>query len=301
MKEFMTKLSDYISERRNEHGENGSFIILCVIGMVIIVSIILCLLLLWRKNENGEQKMKAEVFAETPEIMLADSPEEEALKQQYLMDIAFFEEKIRELSESMTRIRETLETTIMEQEGENILLKENIEEITGGISGLLTKLQNMQNTLYDLNDLVEEMDAETLPVIQSRIVEIEKQMKQADTDISDVYAGIDNLEITNRELKVKIREIQGALKTSIEQNMADMTGRFESMNTQIQQMVTQLEDAHRQIDDTIKQLGDTQGQVNDAKKQLGDTQERIREINTQMLRYRYDENARTLYLYENQS
>ena len=107
-------------------------------------------------------------------------------------------------------------------------------------------------------------------------------------------------ETTDKELKIKIREIQGALKTSIEQNISDITNRFEGMNAQIQQMVTQLEDACRQIDDTKKQLGDTQGQVEDTKKQLGDTQERIREINTQMLRFRYDNAARTLYLYENQ-
>lgn len=300
MKEFMTKVSDYISERRNDPEKNGSFVILCVIGMVIAASIILCLLLLWRKNENGEQRMKAEVFTETPEAMLAENPVEEEMKQQYLMDIQFFEEKIKELSESMTRIQETLETTVTQQEGENVLLKENVKEISGSISGLLTKLQNTQNTLYELNDLVKEMDAQSLPAIQSRIAEIEEQMRQTDTDISAVYDKIGALETTDKELKIKIREIQGALKTSIEQNMADMTGRFENMGTQIQQLVTQLEDAHRQIDDTKKQLGDTQGQVEDTKRQLGDTQERVREINTQMLRYRFDEAERTLYLYENQ-
>lgn len=299
MKEFMTKVSDYISERRNDPEKNGSFVMLYAIGMVIVVSIILCLLLLWRKNSDGEQKMKAEVFTETSEMMLAENPAEEELKQQYLMDIEYFEEKIEELSESMTRIQETLETTVIEQEGENILLKEQVKEITGGISSLLTKLQNTQNTLYDLNNLVKEMDAEMLPAIQGQIVEIEKQIGQVGTDISAIYGQIDALEATDNELKIKIREIQGALKTSIEQNVSDIVNRFDSMNTQIQQMITQLEDAWKQIDDTKKQLGDTQGQVEDTKKQLGDTQERIREINTQMLRHRYDETSRTLYLYEN--
>lgn len=300
MKEFMTKVSDYISERRNDPERNGSFVILCALGMVIAVSIILCLLLLWQKNVNGEQKMKAETVTETPEMMLAGNPVEEELKQQYLMDIEYFGDKIKELSESMTRIQETLETTVTAQEGENVLLKEKVEEITGSISGLLTKLQNTEKTIYDLNDLINVMDAETVPAIQKQIVEIEKQIGEVGTDISAIYNKIDALETTDKELKIKIREIQGALKTSIEQNISDITNRFEGMNAQIQQMVTQLEDACRQIDDTKKQLGDTQGQVEDTKKQLGDTQERVREINTQMLRFRYDNAAHTLYLYENQ-
>ena len=299
MREFMTKVSDYISERRNDPEKNGNFAILYVIGVVILASIILCLMLLWQKNAGGEQ-MKAEVFTETPEAMLAGNPVEEELKQQYLMDIEYFGDKIKELSESMTRIQETLETTVTAQEGENVLLKEKVEEITGSISDLLTKLQNTEKTIYDLNDLINVMDAETVPAIQKQIVEIEKQIGEVGTDISAIYNKIDALETTDKELKIKIREIQGALKTSIEQNISDITNRFEGMNAQIQQMVTQLEDACRQIDDTKKQLGDTQGQVEDTKKQLGDTQERIREINTQMLRFRYDNAARTLYLYENQ-
>ncbi|MBD5457515.1 MAG: hypothetical protein HDR27_02955 [Lachnospiraceae bacterium] len=291
MREFMTKVSDYISERRNDPEKNVNFVILCVIGMVILVSIILCLLLLWRKNGNNDQKMKAEVFTETPEVMLAENQGEE-LKQQYLMDIEYFEEKIEELSESMSRIKETLETTAAAQE-DDLLLREQVEEITGGIVNFLTKMQNTQDTLHDLNELVKVMDSKTIPVIQKQISEIEKQMGQVDTDISAIYSKIDALETTDNELKIKISEIQGALKTSIEQNVADITNRFESMNTQIQQMITQLDDARKQIEDT-------KGQVADTKKQIGDAQERIQELNVQMLRYRYDEAENTLYLYENQ-
>lgn len=298
MREFMTRVSDYISERRNDPEKNGNFIVLCVIGMVMLASIILCLLLLWRKNAGGEQ-MKAEGFAETPETMFAGNPMEEELQQQYLMDIAYFGEKIEELTESMSRIKETLETTTAVQE-DNLLLREQVEEISGGITGFLTKMQNTQEALNGLNELVKVMDSKTIPVIQKQIVEIEKQMEQADTDISAIYGKIDALETTDSELKIKIREIQGALKTSIEQNVADIMNRFESVNAQIQQTIEQLEDARKQLEDTQKDLGDTKGQVEDAKKQIGDTQERIRELRTQTLRYRYDEAERTLYLYEEQ-
>ncbi len=298
MREFMTKVSDYISERRNDPEKNGNFAILYVIGVVILASIILCLMLLWQKNAGGEQ-MKAEVFTETPEAMLAGNPVEEELKQQYLMDIEYFGEKIEELSESMSRIKETLETTVALQE-DNLLLREQVEEIAGGITNFLTKIQNTQDTLNELNELVKVMDSETIPVIQKQISEIEKQMGQVDTDISAIYSKIDALETTDSELKIKIGEIQGALKTSIEQNVSDITNRFESMNVQIQQMIAQLHDAKKQIEDTQKELGDTKGQVEDTKKQIGDAQERIQELKVQTLRYRYDEAAHTLYLYENQ-
>lgn len=313
MREFMTKVSDYISERRNDPERNGNFVILGVIGVVILASIILCLLLLWRKNAGGEQKMKAEVFTENPEIMLVESPVEEELKQQYLMDIEYFAEKIEELSESMSRIKETLETTVAVQE-DNLLLREQIKEITGGITNFLTKMQNTQDTLYELNELVKVMDSKTIPDVQKQISEIEKQMGQVDTDISAIYSKIDALETTDSELKIKIREMQGALKTSIEQNVADITNRFENMNAQIRQMITQMEDARRQIEDTKKELGDTKGQVEDTQKELGDTKgqvedtkeqvkdahERIQELKIQTLRYRYDEADNTLYLYEDQ-
>ncbi|MCM1173729.1 MAG: hypothetical protein NC341_01625 [Blautia sp.] len=292
MREFMTRVSDYISERRNDPEKNGNFVVLCVIGMVILASIILCLLLLWQKNVSGEQKMKAEISAEKPEIMLAENQAGEELEQQYLMDIEYFGEKIEELSASMARVKETLETTAAVQE-DNLLLREQVEEITGGITSFLTKLQNTQNTLHALNDLVKGMDAETIPVIQKQLGEIAKQMGQVDTDVAAIYGQIDALETTDSELKIKIREMQGALKTSIEQNVADITSRFESVNGQIQQMITQMEDARRQLEDT-------KGQVEDTKKELGNAQERIRELDTQMLRYRYDEAENTLYLYENQ-
>lgn len=298
MREFMTKVSDYISERRNDPEKNGNFAILCVIGVVILASIILCLMLLWQKNAGGEQ-MKAEVFTETPEVMLAGNPVEEELKQQYLMDVEYFGEKIEELSESMSRIKETLETTVAVQE-DNLLLREQVEEIAGGITNFLTKIQNTQDTLNELNELVKAMDSKTIPVIQKQISEIERQMGQVDTDISAIYSKIDDLETTDNELKIKIGEIQGALKTSIEQNVTDITNRFASMSTQIQQMITQLHDARKQIEDTQKELGDTKGQVEDTKKQIGDAQERIQELKVQTLRYRYDEAAHTLYLYENQ-
>lgn len=313
MREFMTKVSDYISERRNDPEKNGNFMILCVIGVVILASIILCLLLLWQKNTGGEQKMKAEVFTEKPEAVFAENPVEEELKQQYLMDIEYFAEKIEELTESMSRIKETLETTVTVQE-DNLLLREQIEEINGSITNFLTKMQNTQDTLYELNELVKVMDSKTIPDVQKQISEIEKQMGQVDTDISAIYSKIDALETTDSELKIKIREMQGALKTSIEQNVADITNRFENMNAQIRQMITQMEDARRQIEDTKKELGDTKGQVEDTQKELGDTKgqvedtkeqvkdahERIQELKIQTLRYRYDEADNTLYLYEDQ-
>lgn len=277
MREFMTKVSDYISERRNDPEKNGNFVILCVIGMVILISIILCLLLLWQKNAGGEQ-MKAEAFTEKTEVVLAENPVEDELKQQYLMDIEYFGEKIEELSGSMSRIKEALETTAAVQE-DSLLLREQVEEITGGITNFLIKMQNTRDMLHELNELVKVMDSKTIPVIQEQIGEIEKQMGQVDTDISAIYSKIDALETTDSELKIKIREIQGALKTSIEQNVADITNRFENMNLQIQQMITQMEDA---------------------RKQIKDAQERLQELRIQTLRYRYDEADHTLYLYEEQ-
>ena len=282
MREFMTKVSDYISERRNDPEKNGGFVVLCMIGMAIAVGTILCLLLLWRKNADVKQELDAEVYETVPERVLAENPADEELKRQYLMDIEYFGEKIEELSGSVTRIRESLETSAAVQDEENTLLRSQVEEITGGITGLITKLENTENTLYDLNELVKVMDIKTIPAIQGHIGEIRKQMEQVNMDISDIYGKIDALKTTDKELQIKIREMQGALKTSIAQNVEDITNRFAGMNVQIQQLLSQIEENGKQIDDTKQLLGNTQNQVEDTKKQLGDTQNQVDDTKKQL-------------------
>lgn len=323
MKEFMTQLSDYISERKNDPEKNGSIFGFCMLGVVILVIIILCLLLLWRKNANEKnQDMVVETYEEKMETILAQGPGEDVLQQQYLENTEYLEEKINELINSMTEIRDTMENTIISQEDSDAGLQIQIDEILGNINALIIQLQNTKNQLSELTDIVNIMNTQTLPMIQEWIHEIEKQMEQVKADITNIYEKIAALETADKELKDKIKKIEGTLKISIEQNMDDIEGRLDDMYEQLRQILEQLEknkrqikdtqeqvddakeqidDLQEQIDDFRKQIDDTQGQTGDAQAQINNLEIRIENLQNwinrmdgQLLLYQYDEDTNTL-------
>lgn len=263
MREFMTKVSDYISERRNDPEKNGNPLLLCMLGIVALIIIIFCLLILWKKgSDEKEEKIKTETYEYIPEAVMSQSSGEEELKQEYLDSMEYLQGKVEELLYFMSEIEKSLAETVITQQEDNADLQKQVDEITGDIKNMIVRLQNTQNHLYDLTDMINIMNQETVPEIQEQIGEMEKQMSQVNADISDIYGKIGTLEITDTELKARISEIEGKLKASVEQNMTDVTNQFENMNVRIEQ--------------TIKQ---------------------IQELTSQFLRYRYDEESNTLYLY----
>lgn len=325
MKEFMTQLSDYISERKNDPEKNGSIFVFCLLGVVILAVVILCLILLWRRNVNEKNpNITAETYEEKMETILAEGPGEELLQQQYLENTEYLKEKIEELSKYMTEIRDTMESTIITQEKSDTGLQVQIDEIQRNVNALIIQLQNTQNQLSELTDIVNVMNDTTIPMIQEWLREIEKQMKQIRADITNIYEKIAALETTDKELKDKIKKIESNLKISIEQNMDDIEGRLNDMNEQLRQIMDQLENAKRQIEDTRdrvddankqiddlqkqidnlrKQIDDAQGQTGDAQIQISDLEVRIEnlqnwinEMKGQLLLYQYDENTNTLSL-----
>lgn len=297
MREFMTKVSDYISERRNDPEKNGNLMVFCMLGVVILVIIILCLLLLWRKNAaHKEQEMTAETFEEVSETILAEPSEDEELKQQYLTNIQYLGEKVEELLNAMTETRETLKTVTVEQQEENAALKEQVENITTDISNLIVQLENTQSHLYDLTDIVNVMNGETLPLILERISEIENQMEQSDTDIAAIYDKISSLETTDEELKAKINEIEGNLKKSVEQNLADIRNRFDHINNQIYQVEVKIGDAQTQIADTQTQINTLRELVENVLTQMDEIRGYMQGSISGALKYRYEADTNTLYL-----
>lgn len=267
MREFMTKVSDYISERRNDPEKNGGVLIFCMLGIVALIIIIFCLLLLWRKSTNEktnekEEEIKAETYAYIPEAILSEASEEEELKQEYLNNMQYLGERVEELLGSMTEIQKSLEESVITQQEDNLYLQDQVNEITEDVRSMIVQLQNTQNHLYDVTDMINVMSRETVPAIQEQISEMEKQMNQVNADVSDIYGKIDALEITDAELKAKISDMEGRLKASVEQNMSDVTNLFNTMNVQMETAIKQMQ-----------------------------------ELSSEFLRYQYDEAENTLYLY----
>ncbi|MCM1254274.1 MAG: hypothetical protein NC321_15760 [Clostridium sp.] len=263
MREFMTKVSDYISERRNDPEKNGNILIFCMLGIVVLIIIIFCLLLLWRKNtDKKEQEITTETFTYVPETVMSKSPGEEELRQEYLSNMEYLEGKVESLILAMSDMQKSLEETVIAQQDGNTYLQEQVEEITEDIKNMIVRLQNTQNHLYDVTDMINIMQKETVPEIQEQISGLEEQINQANTDISTIYAKIDSLEVADEELKAKLKEMEGALKASVEENMNDVTNQFSNVNVRIEEIIKQMQ-----------------------------------EWTAQFLRYRYDEGSNTLYLY----
>lgn len=275
MEEFMTKVSDFISERRNNPEKRGSLLTFCMLGVVALMIVILCLLLLWQKKsgENGEADGEAagnaaetqEYTLETYEVKQEEimaSPEEEEWKQQYQTSIAYLEEKVEELLNAMTTIQETLEgvETTGQENAEG--LQKQINEIMGDITQLVTSLQETHVQLDDLSDIVNVMQKESIPMIQEQMASVSGQITQINTDIANLYQKISALETTDEELRAKIDALEGSLKASIEQNMADVTNKMQNMETQI-----------------------------------GDVQLQVQELAAQLLFYQYDAATNTLHLF----
>lgn len=135
MKDFMTKISDYLNERRNDPERRESQLSVVIIGAVAVVIIVLLLLLLWsytvreRRQKQEEDELEAafeeddtlivETFEEKAEEYMAQNDGQELLRQEYLENIDHLSEKVEELLNSMTQVEKNLSETIIQyQEGD---------------------------------------------------------------------------------------------------------------------------------------------------------------------------------------
>lgn len=209
IREFMTKVSDYISERRNDPEKNGNFLVFCMLGIVALIIIIFCLLLLWRKNANGkEEEWRAETFEYIPETVMTGASNDEELQQKYLSNIQYLEEKVENLLQSMTEMQKSLAETVITQQGDTVYLQEQMDEIVEEISNMVLQLQNTQNNLYDISDMINIMNKETIPMIQEQMSAMEQQINQLNIDIADICSKLETLEAADVELKAKIEEVE---------------------------------------------------------------------------------------------
>lgn len=283
MKDFMTRLSDYIDERRNDPEKGGNVFIFCMLGVVILVIVILCLLLLWRKNTNDKkQDMTVETYEEKMETVMSKGEEDNELKQQYLTDIEYLESKIEELIKSLTEIKETMEETVITQEDKDAGLQIQIDEILSEVNTLIVNLQNIQNDLYELTDLVNILSNETIPMILEWIGEIRDELGKVKTDITNIYNKISALETADKELRKKLDKIEDSLKESIEQNLTELEERFHSMNEYIKQVEKKIDEAQIQINDLLSQIENLQNWIDS--------------VEGQLLLYQYDKDTNTLSL-----
>lgn len=275
MKEFMTKISDYLNERRNDPERRESQLSVVIIGAIAVVIIILLLLVLWaytaqvRREKEAEQETEAfvedelvaETFEEEAEEYMAENDGQELIRQEYLESIDYLRDKVEELLESMTQVEQNLSETIVQyKEGDQSVL-EQVRTLHADVTAIVQNLKETQTKLYDLTDIVQVMDQKTIPMIQQQILEIRQDMSKAQTDISNLYTKIAALEQEDAKLWAGIDEVEKTLKTAMDQNMTEV---------------------NNQLDVLLNQLGSVEN--------------RLQGLVSKTLKYHYDAEQNTLYL-----
>lgn len=268
VKEFMTKVSDYLDEKRKDPQQRENRLSIVVIGAVAGVIIVLLILLLWgytvqeqRKQETAAQDQKQEIHREETEVYMADDSEQEALRQEYLNSIKYLGDKVEELLQTMTQVQENLSETIEQYQAEDDAIQTQVTKLHQEVSNIVQNLKETQVKLYDLTDIVQIMDQEKIPLIQKQIREIQQDMGQVHTDIANIYTQIAALKKEDEKLWAKIGSLEHSLETAMNQNITEV-------NNQLDVLLSQLE--------TVEN--------------------RIYNLASQTLKYRYDRENNTLYL-----
>lgn len=267
MREFMTKVSDYFNERRNNPERREDRLAIVIIGVAAVVVIVLLLLVLWghilreRRQKEAENEPEAVTYEEkAPEYMSQNDGQEE-LRQEYLADVEYLNDKIAELLAAMTQVEQDLSETIEQYREEDASLREELSSLHMEVSSIVNDLKQTQTTLYDLTDIVQVMNEETIPAIRQQIIQIQADIDQIHLDIANLYTKVAALEQEDQKLWESIGDVEDKLQTALNQNMTEVNNQFDVL-------LNRIETAENRFAGLI--------------------------MNT--LRYRYDEGENTLYL-----
>ena len=274
MREFMTKVSDYLNERRNDPDKREDRLAIVIIGAVAVVVIVILLLILWRhaaedraREESREELRAKRKMLETAEHeeeaseYMSQSSEQDTVGEDYLSSIEYLSRQVEELLSAMTQVEENLTATMEQYQEDDDKLRQQIGAIRTEVNTIVQNLKETQTKLYDLTDIVQIMDKQKIPMVQEQILEIQGNMKQVQTDITNLYAKITALEQDDKKLWESIGELEQTLQTVLNQNMTEVNNQFDTL------------------------LG-----------QLKTVENRIGKLAVQTLKYRYDAGENTLYL-----
>lgn len=267
MREFMTKVSDYFSEKWNDPASREDRLAIVIIGAVAVVVIVILLLVLWRHvAEERAQKDRAEMpktttYEEQMTEYMSAGDEQEIAGEEYLTSIEYLSRQVEELLAAMTQVEQNLVETIEQYQEENVELREEIGTLQTEVSTIVQNLKETQTKLYDLTDIIQIIDREKIPMIQQQILEIQGDMNQVQIDITNLYSKIAALEQEDAKLWESMGAMEQTLKTVLNQNMAEMNNQFDVLLGQIETV-----------------------------------ENRIGKLAVQTLRYRYDAGENTLYL-----
>lgn len=314
MREFMTKVSEYWDERRNDPDRQENRLAVVVTGAVAVAIIVLLVVLLWgyagkgRDNkasgiieQTGEQAQqtdqdKAEKEAlskeiheeETVKYMSEDSGEK--LRQEYLTSTAYLREKVEELLRTMTQVQDGFAELEEAYKDADAAAQKQITVLRGEVETIVLALKETQVKLTDLTDVVQVIDKEKIPAIQQQLTEIRGDMEQVKTDISGLHEQMKALKKEDEKLWESISKLEKKVKTALNQNVAEVNNRldqlqagFDHLKQEFEKLMREnMEDVNQKTDDVNEKVDGANGRIDELGKKVDDTNGRIDELGKRM-------------------
>lgn len=244
MREFMTRVSDYFNERRNDPERKEDRLSIVVIGAVAVVIVVLLLLLLWGyTTQEKKQQEAAEKAQDLPEeqgitaVTYEEKMEEymsrnagEELRQEYLTSTSDLGEKVRELQTTMEQVQKELENVISEyQEGQ----QEELTLLEKEINTVLERIREMDTEYADLSDLIQVIDQKKITMIQAQIQTLEEQLEQVRADVAKIYKKIAALQKEDAALWEKLSKVEQSLSSALEKDVIEINQRIDALTAAV--------------------------------------------------------------------
>ena len=253
MREFMTKVSDYLNERRNNPERQEDRLAVVIIGAVAVVMIVALLLVLWghiageRKQKDKGNELVSTTYEEQAAEYMAQNGGQGMLSKEYLTDIEYLNDRVEELLDTLTQVQQSLSDAVEQYREGDAGVREEISLLHTEVSTIVQNLKETRTKLQDLYDIVQVMDGETIPMIQAQITEIREDINNVHADISDLYEKIAALEQEDAKLWESIGNLEELLQTSLTQNMTEVNNqlnvvvdRVEAIDKRIQRLAGQI-------------------------------------------------------------
>lgn len=301
MREFMTKLSDYINEWREDPERKENQLSVVVIGAVAVVIIVLLLLLFWW-GYSAQEKKKEEAAGKAAELqaaqnlqagqgerdtqktgMTAVTHEEkmaeymsmdsgEKLRQEYLANTNALAEKIKEMQSAMEQAQQEITSIVKEYQGGDARVTEKLAVLEKETETVVKNINALENKMETLSEIIRTVDEEKISAIQEQLGGLRSEIEQTRTDMAGVREKIRALEKEDKELWKRLSEVEKDLEKALGESM-------------------------KEIDKRVDRLGDD---IDDLEREFQTALERVKALSSKGLAYRYEEETNTLYLMPNQ-
>lgn len=309
MREFMTRVSDYFNEWREDPERKENQLSVAVIGAVAVVIIVLLLLLLWWGHSAQEKKKEesarraAELQAaqdiqashkerdtqaaglvaatyeeKMAEYMSADSGEE--LRREYLANTNALAEKIKELQTTMEQAQTDIATIIKEYQSGDTKVTEKLAVLEKETETVVKNISALEEKMTNLSNVIQSLDGEKIPMIQEQIGALRSEIEQMRTDMAGVRERIKALESEDKELWKRLSGVEKDLEKALGENMKEIDKRVDHLDDNINDLEKEFQAALDKMNENFNEKMDT--------------------LSSEALAYRYEEETNTLYLMPNQ-